>query len=149
MLRANVGIAEIMQKDLESFGIPPASIVPFSHRAENTRDEAQMLAGLITQRGWKRILIVTSNYHTRRARFIFERLVPTGVSVRVSGAHDLEFDASRWWETRADRNSFSTNYLAVCRRQMGVAAQSHAARVPAPRYWKYASSRTDLNGFHM
>ena len=64
----------------------------FSHRAANTREEAEALAGLVSSRGWKRVLVVTSNYHARRARFIFGRVFPAGVSVRVSGAHDSEFD---------------------------------------------------------
>jgi uncharacterized SAM-binding protein YcdF (DUF218 family) len=111
MLRAKVGIAAIMQSDLESFGVPASSIIPFSHRAENTREEAQALSVLIAQRGWKRILVVTSNYHARRARFIFERVLPTGVGVQVSGAHDSEFDPSNWWETRVGEKLFLNELL--------------------------------------
>ncbi len=111
MLRAKVGIAEIMQTDLESFGVPAASIVPFSHRAQNTREEAEALTGLIAQRGWKRVLIVTSKYHTRRARFIFERVLPSSVNIQVSGAHDSEFDASHWWETRVGKKLFLNELL--------------------------------------
>jgi uncharacterized SAM-binding protein YcdF (DUF218 family) len=88
MLRPNTGIADLMEHDLQSFGVPASSIVKFSHRAANTREEAEALSGLIASRGWKRILLVTSNYHTRRALFIFERAMPAGVSVRVSGARD-------------------------------------------------------------
>ena len=106
MLRANVGIAEIMGRDLESFGIPAASIVKFPHRAANTKEEAEALLGLIASHGWKRILIVTSNYHARRAEFIFEKTLPGGVSVHVSGARDSEFDPSRWWETRQGEKLF-------------------------------------------
>ncbi len=106
MIRAHSSMADIMQQDLESFGIPAASIVKFSHRAENTKEEAEALRGLIAGRGWKKILIVTSNYHARRARFIFERVVPPGVAVRVSGARDSDFDPSRWWETRLGRKLF-------------------------------------------
>ena len=40
MLRQNVSIAEVMEHDLESFGIPASSIVKLSHRAENTQEEA-------------------------------------------------------------------------------------------------------------
>ena len=106
MLRANVGIAEIMGRDLESFGIPAASIVKFPHRAANTKEEAEALLGLIASHGWKRVLIVTSNYHARRAEFIFEKVLPAGVSVHVSGARDSEFDPSRWWETRQGEKLF-------------------------------------------
>ena len=110
-LRPYAGIAEMMERDLESHGVPAASIVKLSHRGENTREEAEALAGLIASRGWKRVLIVTSNYHARRARFIFERVLPTDISVHVSSADDSEFDPSRWWETRQGRKLFSSELL--------------------------------------
>jgi len=99
-LRPYAGISEMIGRDLESHGVPAASIVKFSHRGEDTREEAEALAGHVAGRGWKRILVVTSNYHARRAQFIFERVLPAGVAVHVSGAHDTDFDPSRWWETR-------------------------------------------------
>ena len=106
MLRAHSGIADLIGHDLESFGIPAASIVKFPHRGANTQEEAFALAGLVATRKWKRILLVTSNYHARRARFILAQVVPPGVAVHVSGARDSEFDPSRWWETRQGQKLF-------------------------------------------
>ena len=108
LLRPYAGVAEMIERDLESRGVPAASIVKFPHRAENTREEAEALAGLVAGRGWKRVLVVTSNYHARRARFIFGRVLPSNVSLRVSGARDSEFDPSRWWETRQGQKLFMT-----------------------------------------
>ena len=127
MLRPNAGIADMMEHDLESFGVPAASIVKFSHRAENTQEEAEALAGLIASRGWKRVLIVTSNYHARRARFIFERVLPAGVSVHVSGAHDSEFDPSRLvGNAPGAKTFFATNWLATSWRGGNCEAKPHA-----------------------
>jgi uncharacterized SAM-binding protein YcdF (DUF218 family) len=106
MLRQNASIADLMEHDLESFGVPAAAIVKLTHRAGNTREEAVEAAHLIQARGWKRVLVVTSNYHARRARFIFSRVLPSTVSLRVSGARDSEFDPSRWWETRQGQKLF-------------------------------------------
>ncbi len=106
MLRKNSGIAELMQHDLESFGVPGSSIVPLSSRAENTREEAVEVAQLIHTRKWKRVTVVTSNYHARRTRFIYARVLPSSVSLRVSGARDSEFDPSRWWQTRQGQKLF-------------------------------------------
>jgi uncharacterized SAM-binding protein YcdF (DUF218 family) len=106
MLRHNSGLAEIMQRDLESFGVPSASIVPLANRAENTREEAGEVAKLIRARGWKRVIIVTSNYHTRRTRFIYSRVLPSNVTFRVSSARDSDFDPSHWWQTRLGQKLF-------------------------------------------
>jgi uncharacterized SAM-binding protein YcdF (DUF218 family) len=106
MLRQNASIADLMEHDLQSFGVPAAAIVKLTHRAGNTREEAVEAARLVQTRGWKRVLVVTSNYHARRARFIFGRVLPSNVSLRVSGARDSEFDPSRWWETRQGQKLF-------------------------------------------
>ena len=108
MLRQNVSIADVMEHDLESFGVPATSIVKLTHRAENTREEASEAARLIQTRGWKRVLVVTSNYHARRARFIYGRILPSSISFRVSGARDSEFDPTRWWQTRQGQKLFMT-----------------------------------------
>jgi len=110
--------------------------VKFSHRAGNTREEAEALSALIESRGWKRILVVTSDYHARRARFIFERVLPSNVAVRVSGAHDSEFDPSRWWETRKGQKIFMNELLGyvVARWELrGKSAASSVATVLAFR----------------
>ena len=108
MLRQNVSLADVMEHDLESFGVPAASIVKLSHRAENTREEAGEAVRLIHSRGWKRVLVVTSNYHARRTRFIYGKVLPPGIVLRVSAARDSEFDPSRWWETRQGQKLFMT-----------------------------------------
>ena len=135
LLRSYAGMADMMERDLESRGVPSGSIVKISHRGENTRAEAEALAGFIAGRGWKRILVVTSNYDARRARFIFERVLPAGVNVRVSGARDSEFDPSRWWETRRGQDLFLNEVLGyvVARwelRRITAAPAGAALRIP-------------------
>jgi uncharacterized SAM-binding protein YcdF (DUF218 family) len=127
MLRPYAGISEMTARDLEFRGVPVASIVKFSHRAANTREEAEALAGLVANRGWKRVLVVTSNYHTRRTRFIFGRIFGPGVTVRVSAAHDSEFDPSHWWESRQGAKLFSNEVLGYAVAWWELRGKPHAA----------------------
>ncbi len=106
MLRQNASAADLIEHDLESFGVPAGSVVKLSTHADNTKDEAAEVVKLIDARHWKRVLIVTSNYHARRARFIYSRTLPASVAFRVSGARDSEFDPTRWWETRRGEKLF-------------------------------------------
>jgi uncharacterized SAM-binding protein YcdF (DUF218 family) len=106
-LRPYASIAELMQHDLKDRGVPESAIVRFPNRAENTREEAAAVSEFVASHGWKRIVVVTSNYHTRRARYIYERLLPAGTSLQVSAAHDSEFDPSGWWRTRLGVKLFS------------------------------------------
>lgn len=106
MLRPYASLADIMAKDLESRGVPASSVIPFSHRAADTREEADALRVLVLQKGWRRILLVTSNYHARRARYIFRKVLPENVSLSVAGSADSQFDPSNWWESRQARKAF-------------------------------------------
>jgi|SRR3974390_302597 len=97
-IRPNAGIAELIEHDLIERGVPKEKIVRFSHDADGTREEAEYLAKLAAERHWNSVLVVTSNYHTRRARYIFEHVFPGTVS--VASARDADFDPQRWWEKR-------------------------------------------------
>ena len=98
-LRPYAGIAELMEHDLIERGVPKDKIVRVSHNAENTREEAQVLAQQALERKWRSVIVVTSNYHTRRARYIFLHVFPSQTVVRVSGAHDGDFDPEHWWQS--------------------------------------------------
>jgi uncharacterized SAM-binding protein YcdF (DUF218 family) len=110
-LRPYAGIAELETRDLEGDGVAKEDIVQFPQRAENTREEAIALRGLFAQRGWHKVVIVTSNYHTRRARFIFSRVVSPDVDTRVASAPDANYDPGGWWETREGVKLFSSECL--------------------------------------
>jgi uncharacterized SAM-binding protein YcdF (DUF218 family) len=100
-LRPNAGIAELMEHDLVERGVPKDKIVRFAHDADSTQEEAEALAKLARTRKWRKVIVVTSNYHTRRARYIFRRVFPQDIEIRVASAHDANFDPGHWWENRA------------------------------------------------
>jgi uncharacterized SAM-binding protein YcdF (DUF218 family) len=52
------------------------------------------------------VIVVTSNYHARRARYIFDKVFPPTISVSVAGAHDGDFDPEHWWEKRKSQELF-------------------------------------------
>ena len=106
-LRPYAGIAELMEHDLIERGVPKDKIVRISHNAENTKDEAQALAQQALERKWRSVIVVTSNYHTRRARYIFLHVFPAQTQVRVSGAQDGDFDPQHWWQSRKSLKEFT------------------------------------------
>jgi uncharacterized SAM-binding protein YcdF (DUF218 family) len=58
----------------------------------STHDEAVLVARLFRERGWRRVLLVTSPTHTRRAAAAFER---EGLLVVSSPAIETRFDLER------------------------------------------------------
>jgi uncharacterized SAM-binding protein YcdF (DUF218 family) len=99
-LRPYASIADLMQRDLVGRGVPADAVIRFTHHANDTREELGGMSHLISERGWRRIIVVTSNYHTRRARYILERTFPPGVELRVVAAPDSEYDPASWWTSR-------------------------------------------------
>lgn len=111
-LRPNASIAELMEHDLIERGVPKEHIARFLHDASSTMEEAQQLAGFLRQRNIKSVILVTSNYHTRRARYIFRRIFPQEIEVRVASARDGDFDPDRWWEKRKSTKELAQEVIA-------------------------------------
>jgi uncharacterized SAM-binding protein YcdF (DUF218 family) len=105
-LRPTAGISELIEHDLIERGVPKEKVERFAHDAENTREEAVALRRLAREKGWKSIVVVTSNYHTRRVRYIFQKVFPPGVEVSVASARDGSFDTEHWWERRKSVKDF-------------------------------------------
>jgi uncharacterized SAM-binding protein YcdF (DUF218 family) len=112
-LRPSAGIAELMEHDLIERGVPKERIIRFPHDADNTREEAQALRALAVEKSWHSVIVVTSNYHTRRARYIFQRVFPESVTVRVASARVGEFDPEHWWENRKSLKDFTREVAAM------------------------------------
>lgn len=112
-LRPYASIAELEEHDLVDRGVPQSAVVRLPHRAENTRDEAIAIGQLISSRGWKRIIVVTSNFHTRRSRYICARVFPPGTVVRVVAARDSDFDPGSWWRSRLGVKIFAHEVIGM------------------------------------
>ncbi len=69
----------------------------------STEQEARALSPCIQEHGWRSIAVVTSNYHTRRARMLWRgvlRQYQPSVHVSVCGVPDPEFQPRGWWRER-------------------------------------------------
>jgi uncharacterized SAM-binding protein YcdF (DUF218 family) len=106
-LRPNAGIAELMTHDLIERGVPRDHIIPFPQDADSTLEEAEALRKLVQEKNWKRLIIVTSNYHTRRAKYIFTKVFAGQAVIRVASARDGDFDPAHWYEHRKAMKRFA------------------------------------------
>jgi hypothetical protein len=89
--------AEIARKYVE--GLPQAgSITVCPIYGHSTRDEAQDVSRCLQGVGARRILLVTSDFHTRRALSIFTRVLPADYS--VAAAFDASEFGVQWWQHR-------------------------------------------------
>ena len=86
-------------------GYPESYFIHFEHDAHSTQEEAANAVGELKRLGARHVLLVTSDYHTRRAGRILRAAAPD-VEFTVVAAPDLYFSAGGWWHNREGRKTF-------------------------------------------
>jgi uncharacterized SAM-binding protein YcdF (DUF218 family) len=94
---------EIASDAMVRLGVPREAILVLPEEPANTAQEASAFGRMLKREGWRRVTVVTSKLHTRRARFAFRReLADTGVEVCVRASRFDRTDPDRWWRRRQD-----------------------------------------------
>lgn len=88
----------IEQRVLELEGVPARAITIIPGEVTSTADEARLLGGHLASRSARRIVLITSPEHGRRARWLFRRaLAGLGVEIGVARSPHATFDETNWW----------------------------------------------------
>ena len=99
--------AEVMRRHAEFLGVPPARILIVKHDSDSTREEAGVVVPILKRRGLKEVILVTSNYHTARAKRIFEGAAGrSGPHFLASPVDDGLFEPDGWWMRRRYAKTF-------------------------------------------
>jgi uncharacterized SAM-binding protein YcdF (DUF218 family) len=91
-------------------GDPESYFTHLEHHARSTADEAQAIVPKLREVGAKRVIVVTSNYHTRRSGKIFHRAAPDLDFIMVA-APDEFFKPDNWWHNREASKTFVYEWL--------------------------------------
>lgn len=76
----------------------PESAILLDEASINTADNASQVRPIVEQRGFKRVMLVTSPYHQRRASIEFERRVgDIATVINHPTVSDRYWNADRWW----------------------------------------------------
>jgi uncharacterized SAM-binding protein YcdF (DUF218 family) len=100
-------------------GYPESYFVHVEHDARSTRTEAEAVLRVIRQQGYKSILLVTSDYHTRRSGNIFHRLAPD-LKITVVAAADQFYRPNGWWHNREGQKIFLTEWEKTIANIFGI-----------------------------
>ncbi len=86
-----------------SMGVPREAIMIPDRTHDSTAAEAITLRELAAKYGWRRVIVVTSRYHQRRAGFAMRReLRGTNVQVIMRASRYDPLRGERWWTRRAE-----------------------------------------------
>jgi uncharacterized SAM-binding protein YcdF (DUF218 family) len=100
-------------------GYPASWFEALPSNTHSTREEALVVALELRKRAVRRCLLVTSNYHTRRAGGIYRSAAP-GVEFRVVAAEDQFFRPDDWWRTRQGQKQFVLEWMKTIAGWFGI-----------------------------
>ena len=79
--------------------------------ATSTLRELALVDRELRRRGVKKALVITSNFHTRRARNIYRRHASGAIEYIFVAAGSPYFDPDSWWKTRDGREVLVIEYI--------------------------------------
>lgn len=104
-------VPDLMRRHMERvYGLETARhVVLCPHTASSTREEAEALRPCLEGGGWRTVVVVTSNYHTRRAGHVWREVVEDAnrpIQIFVHGVSDGDFEPRGWWRRRRYAKTF-------------------------------------------
>src|SRR5262249_31972772 len=100
-------------------GYPESMFVHVEIDAHSTKEEALATLAEVRRRGAHEVLLVTSNYHTRRAGGIYRSLAPD-LHFDVIGSPDVAFSANGWWHRREGEKTFALEWAKTVSSWFGI-----------------------------
>ena len=79
--------------------------------ARSTFDEARDLILFLKKHPFERVIIVTDNFHTRRAKYTFDKVFEKSsckTTIQVAGAPNQVYNESNWWKTERGLNAYGS-----------------------------------------
>ena len=105
---------EVIRRVLAARGVPTEDVQILEGEADSTADEAAALARYLDTHSGLTVAIVTTDYHTRRSRWIFERRCAGKASaLRFVSAPAHGFDASDWWRSERGFTAYLEEYAKL------------------------------------
>jgi len=84
---------------LALLGVPEDKIIRISNEdAYDTVSEADAVGRELIKRKWTAVIITTSKYHTRRAKFIWQKMYKNRITLFMVSAKTDPYDPDNWWK---------------------------------------------------
>jgi uncharacterized SAM-binding protein YcdF (DUF218 family) len=99
-------------------GYPDSLFRPLPHELNSTRSEAQFIDNYLRTQQVKKVILVTSNYHTARAARLLRQYSPRLTVIAVA-APDPAFTPEGWWKTREGQKMFFYEFVKTINTAIG------------------------------
>jgi uncharacterized SAM-binding protein YcdF (DUF218 family) len=98
-LGMNITEAQNSKKYLVKIGVPDSCIMAFN-QGTSTIEEARELKKMFMKKGYKKVILVSSKFHTARVHKYFNKeFEGSGIKLIVRGAMPLNYKLETWWHS--------------------------------------------------
>jgi len=101
---------DVQLSALRQMGVPASAIDEVRETTESTQGEARQMGDYAARRGYRRVIVVTSTYHTRRTSRYFRCLAGNVQTIMRSTRFDGA-DPAYWWQWPMDRADVLGEYM--------------------------------------
>ena len=91
---------------LNGMGVPNEKIIRIETPSEDSFDEVRHIREMCEKQNWKSVIIVTSNYHTRRSRLTARYILDPDIRFIVVAARSGGLTPENWWTRRGQIRTF-------------------------------------------
>ena len=104
---------EIIREAVRQEGIPETALLIIED-ITSTYDEACFTRKVMLEKGFKSAIVVSSPYHMRRVRMIFEKVYKrSGISLHYSPVEESEFQVAKWWTREGELVAVVNEYIKL------------------------------------
>ena len=90
-------------------GVPESALQCVGHGVSSTYLESLAVRDWVRQAGAKSVIIPTDEFHTRRVRWVFRKVLrPAGAQIQVKPVIHPEFTTTNWWWKKKGSSPFRT-----------------------------------------
>ncbi len=91
--------AQLTRQALWNADVDSQAIITLN-QGTSTQEEAEIILGYALASNFKRIILVSSKFHTRRMQGVFRRKFEAeGIKVFILGAEPLRYEIDSWWNS--------------------------------------------------
>lgn len=112
-------MARVMKDHALRLGVPEAAVL-LEEEADSTYQNAENTLAILQQNHMNNVLVVTSDYHTRRTAWVLDSIYQTqGIHYRIIAADDPAFDSEQWWSSNKSAMNTAKEYIKLTGYLMG------------------------------
>jgi uncharacterized SAM-binding protein YcdF (DUF218 family) len=110
---AGITISELQRRQAVQAGIP-SSVLLFEARSTSTSQQARYLRPQLERLGVRRAIVVTSTYHARRTRYLFDKTFHGSmVDISIYPVQDDVYNPTEWWTREDDTERVILEYIKL------------------------------------